>query len=154
MVYQEGGPVFGDADDFSIGHELTNHTVNNDDARLLLALLAAGADAEVRSTAGWTPLHVAAGFDRALAISILVRNRANVNTIDEDGDSPLLTASALGYSDAVQQLLVSGANPRFSSASVCLAVTFVVHGLIAISSRATRLCMLRPRAVSWMSSRC
>ena len=85
---------------------------------MILALLAAGADVDVRSTVGWTPLHVAAGFDRARAISILVRHGANVNTVDEDGDSPLMTASALGYSDSVQQLLVSGANPRFISISV------------------------------------
>ena len=80
-----------------------------------MALLAAGADIEARSATGWTALHVAAGFSRALVVAILVRHGANVNTADIDGDSPLITAAAMGHTDTVHQLLTSGANPQFAS---------------------------------------
>ena len=90
----------------------------NNDARLILALLAAGADIEARSPTGWTALHVAAGFSRALVIAILARHGATVNTADNDGDTPLITAAAMGHTDTVHQLLANGANPRAASPKV------------------------------------
>ena len=90
----------------------------NNDARLMLALLAAGADTEVRSAAGWTAAHVAAGFSHPVAIAILAKHGTNINAVDYEGDTPLTTAAALNYCDTVQQLLASGANPKFCTLEV------------------------------------
>ena len=99
-----------------------------------MALVSAGADIESRSAKGWTALHVAAGFARVSIISYLVRHGANVNTVDEDGDTPLITATALGCQYTVQMLLTSGADPNFItdvSSSNCgtnvfVLITFIV----------------------------
>ena len=68
--------------------------------------------------AGWTPLHVAAGFASTTAVAVFVRHGANINTVDDDGDTPLITATALGHMNTVQQLLANGANARFTSFNV------------------------------------
>ena len=81
----------------------------------MIALVAAGADIEARSSKGWTALHVAAGFKRASNISYLVHCGANVTTVDNDGDTPLITATALGFQSVVQMLLTSGADPNFTT---------------------------------------
>ena len=91
--------------------------VRNNDISLMLALIKRGADVEAMSTFG-VPMHVAAGFNVPIAISVLVRFGASVNTRDADGDTPLLTACSLGHIDCVQQLLTSGADPNIRSSSV------------------------------------
>ena len=85
----------------------------------MIALVAAGADIEARSSKGWTAIHVAAGYGRASIISYLVRRGANVNTVDNDGDTPLVTAAALGHQGAVHILLTSGANPNYMTNVSC-----------------------------------
>ena len=86
--------------------------------RRVITLIASGADINTRTSSGWTPLHIAAGFNHAVAIAILVRHGADVNTTDGDGDTPLMTAASLGHTDSVQQLLANGADPRATSAAV------------------------------------
>ena len=90
----------------------------NDDARLVEALIAAGANIEAPSPDGWTPLHAAVGFGSRRALAILIQHGANVNVVDARGDSPLLTATALGHFETVNLLLLHGANPWFASVHV------------------------------------
>ena len=91
----------------------------NKDIRAVLSLIKQGADIEAKSSAvGWTPLHMAAGWNVPKAIAVLVRFGARINDRDEDGDTPLMTACSMCHIDCVQQLLAGGADPKLLSASV------------------------------------
>ena len=93
--------------------------VRQNNIRHMMTLIKRGALIESRSSStGWTPLHIAVGFNKPMAIAVLVKHGAHTNNRDADGDTPLITACSLGYIDCVQQLLEAGADPRIAS-SVC-----------------------------------
>ena len=96
----------------------TTFVARNDDVRLVDALLDAGADIEAPSPDSWTPLHAAVSFGSRRALAVLIQRGANVNVIDAHGDSPLLTAAALGHFETVNQLLLHGASIWVASVNV------------------------------------
>lgn len=80
---------------------------------LVAALIAGGADPNIRSDSGWTPMHMAAcGLGCAEAIRVLVEGGALLDARDDAGLTPLHWAivAARGR-DAVSSLLEAGADP-------------------------------------------
>lgn len=77
-------------------------------------LLQAGANANVRNDAAWTPLHVAVREGYAGVMRALLKGGADTNAQDRDGGTPLHRAVWEDRADAVQVLLEAGvpANPR------------------------------------------
>lgn len=72
------------------------------------ALLARGADPNVRGIMRRTPLHYAAHTSKLNVIKLLLKNGANPNLRDEEGNTPLHFAAARGLF-IVKPLVVAGA---------------------------------------------
>ena len=53
----------------------------------------------------WTALHVAAAYNSATCVSVLLHFGADPDLRDIDGDTALITAASLGHTEVVQQLL-------------------------------------------------
>ena len=83
---------------------------HTDRARALGALLAGGAQADLRSDTGVTPLMRAAAGGARDAANILVRRGAQVNAADAHGATPLLYAARAGAPTTVRMLISLGAN--------------------------------------------
>ena len=76
------------------------------DVRTLLALIKSGSSTNERATnVKWTALHIAAAFNKTVAVAALLCHGADPNTYDIDGDTPLITAASLGHTEVVQQLI-------------------------------------------------
>ena len=81
--------------------------------RILEALLAAGADIELRDRRnGWTPLLHAIHVRNRPAVAALVAQGADVNAPGDGGITPLIMASGYGMADTVRLLLDRGADAR------------------------------------------
>lgn len=82
------------------------------------AMLACGADVNLKTEEGWTPLHTAAYWGPADMIRLLVANGADVNAVgDYDGWTPLLMAvSADDDPEVVKALLAAGADKNAKTA--------------------------------------
>ncbi len=53
------------------------------------------------TTTGWTPLHWTL-FHNCAILKLLIKAGANINTVNNDGDTPLLIASCNNYSGAAR----------------------------------------------------
>ena len=86
--------------------------VEQDDATMVQALLASGAD--VNATDGWryTPLHQAVISKNAGIVSLLLANGADINQPGREGATPLITAIQFLSLDLVELLLSKGADPK------------------------------------------
>jgi ankyrin repeat protein len=58
---------------------------------------------------GTSPLHVAAVFGHTEIVKLLLRNKADVNAKDKEGETPLLAALVNGHSDIGELLVNKGA---------------------------------------------
>jgi len=81
---------------------------------IVVALLDAGADPDMRGFAGVSPLHAAALSGQSAITRILVERGAQVDALDNLGRTPLLTyASGAAHNlDVMRILLKAGANPN------------------------------------------
>ena len=61
---------------------------------------------------GWTPLHVAATYDRAGTAELLIRRGAKVAAVDQSGLNPLHWAALRGSSEVAMLLLKHKADPN------------------------------------------
>jgi ankyrin repeat protein len=71
------------------------------------SLLASGADVNIRSVNGFTPLHWSAVYGRTDIVGELLSSGADVNAKDSDGKTPLHLAIKHGYTSIVQLLRVA-----------------------------------------------
>ena len=82
----------------------------DDRAGTVRALLAGGANVNVRDKDGFTPLHGAAASGDAAAIRALLAGGANVDARAKDGFTPLHQAARFGKMASVRALLAGGAD--------------------------------------------
>lgn len=75
-------------------------------------LLAKGADANARNTAGETPLIVAVHLGWVEGAQALIARRAGVNTGNSRGETPLILAVQARDPEMVRLLLANGADPK------------------------------------------
>ena len=104
-------------------HEAALHkVVHVCDENILRSLLKLGADPNIKTQGGKTPLHIAAEMGRLGCVQILLAAGANLEPLDERGFTPLLYAARSHTSDSVtvaHHLLELGAMCDLNSA-VCL----------------------------------
>ncbi|MGH9351707.1 MAG: ankyrin repeat domain-containing protein, partial [Terriglobia bacterium] len=88
--------------------------VGFDDAGVVEALIAGGANVHERDSDGMTPLDWAAIEHHLHAVKALLAAGADVNTVDRFGYTPLLYAATIDFGDAdtAAALLSAGANPN------------------------------------------
>lgn len=84
-------------------------------ARLVSALIEAGADVNKKSPAGRTPLLFAVKSDRPKIVRALLAAGAEVDARDGDGWTPLMLAARDGRLRTVVLLLAAGADPNAQS---------------------------------------
>jgi ankyrin repeat protein len=85
---------------------------------ILQILLGYGSDPNAVSNnlLGNTPLHAAIAGNQREAVSMLIRNGANVNAVDSGGWTPLHLAAHSGTESIVRDLLEAGADPTIPNA--------------------------------------
>ena len=89
------------------------HVAARTDGReAVLALLAQGANIDVRDTGGKTPLHDASAADALEIVHELLAGGADVRARDNDGNTPLHSAAAGGARAVMEELLSRGADVR------------------------------------------
>jgi hypothetical protein len=90
----------------------------HDHARVLKALLAAGANANARDVAGFTPcMHVTINNTSARALAflpLLIQHGADVNARNRAGRTALMEPTMGGRHDCVRALMAHGADPRIA----------------------------------------
>jgi ankyrin repeat protein len=57
---------------------------------------------------GETAAHIAAGHGQLAVLTLLQKHGANLQNVDEQGDTPLICAAKHGYLDTVRFLLQAG----------------------------------------------
>ena len=78
-------------------------------------LLDNGADPDLQDGTGDAPLHIAANYDMADVIPILVAGNADIETTDRRGNTPLHRSVMPGNLKATRMLLELGADPNARS---------------------------------------
>ncbi|GMH43254.1 LOW QUALITY PROTEIN: hypothetical protein BSKO_11176 [Bryopsis sp. KO-2023] len=91
------------------------------DARILKSLLKGGAEVELKNDVGTTALHfsVEAG-ESTNCVRLLLEFRAEVDALDDAGDTPLAHAAMYGNEHAIEVLLGEGANPALPNGDAVL----------------------------------
>ncbi|CAG9321621.1 unnamed protein product [Blepharisma stoltei] len=111
-----------------------------------ICLLKLGADSNIKSRAGDTPLHQAASNNQIKIAQILLKYKADPNAQQDDGDTPLHYASLKGHINMVRLLLKHQANPNtfnFSMGKTALhcgaesGVLSVVQALLSYNASST-----------------
>ena len=111
----------------SEGRTALHHAAILNKTRLALELVKRGAIVNSRASDGRSP--------------ILVRFGANLDGVDEDGDTPLLTACSFGFIDCVQQLLACGADRScVTRVWVPIPQTFPLSHILPVFRMETQLC--------------
>ena len=88
----------------------TDFTPAHEDAGLVQAMLAHGANVNASEPDNATPLHLAAHAGRLRTVELLLRHGANVNAQNFGGCTPLMLASVTDTPDTTRLLLKHGAN--------------------------------------------
>jgi ankyrin repeat protein len=93
-----------------------NDISTKDTCTIIRLLIKAGADvnmvASAEASEGESPLHIASFTNNTSVMTLLIKNKANVDISSPvDGFTPLILASRSGHKEAVELLLKHGANP-------------------------------------------
>jgi len=97
--------------DETTGESFLTITAFRGDLEMVQLLLAAGADPNFLGTTAW-PLDSAAGQGHAAIVEALLFSDADVDSLDEDSGTALMSATAAGHLEIVEMLLEAGADPR------------------------------------------
>lgn len=100
--------------EWTSAEELCQHITARDLDRVL-SCLADGAEVNMSTPEGLTPLHFAADTGDCPVVTALIRAGAAVNAQDDDGQTPLMLAAICDHKDVVQLLLDSGADAELLS---------------------------------------
>lgn len=95
--------------------ELLDSAIVNNSLPVAQALLALDIDKNNVHEKVYTPLHLAAQYNRIAMIRILLEQQFNCNIQNYAGQTPLLIAATYKRSKAMQILLQAGANPNIIS---------------------------------------
>ena len=114
--------------------------VRNQDLAAARALVAAGADVNLRQLDGATALHWAVHWEDLEATEFLISAGANVDTANDLRVTPLLMACTSGNAVIVETLLEAGANPRdaLSSGETALMLASRAGTVKAVEALLTR----------------
>ena len=114
--------------------------VRNQDLAAARALVAAGADVNLRQLDGATALHWAVHWEDLEATELLISAGANVDTANDLRVTPLLMACTSGNAVIVETLLEAGANPRdaLSSGETALMLASRAGTVKAVEALLTR----------------
>ncbi|KAA1171438.1 ankyrin repeat domain-containing protein [Marinobacter salinexigens] len=96
--------------------------------RVVLYLLAGGANPELSAGNGETPLMVAAGAGSRRLVQLLLSAGADVNAEDVNGSTPVIRAAERGNLSVVKLLLTAGANVNVSQGGESLLMKIVANG--------------------------
>jgi ankyrin repeat protein len=95
-------------------------------------LLKAGVDPDSKTTPGGsTPLFVCVVFSNTAAVEILIKNGADVNAVNSEGQTPLIFATLNGSVDCVKLLLTAGADVEVKSKKGMTALGYAKERKIA-----------------------
>ena len=93
------------------GMSALHWAAKNGNPEMTLLLIQAGADPNVKSKVGKTPMTVAAESGKVEVLEVLVENGGTIEAIDQIGGSPLLWAAGLSpSSDTLEYLIKVGGN--------------------------------------------
>ena len=74
------------------------------------SLIQVGVDVNGRMTRNWTPLMVAAKYGHTEVMDLLIKNKAEIDLLDQDGNSALILAVTSNQVEAVKLLLQRNAD--------------------------------------------
>ena len=89
---------------FAVGINASELASFRVDEAVIRILIKAGADREVQTDKGQTPLHVCATGNRAKALKVLLDSGATAAAIDRAGKTPLMLAYYMGFESCIQLL--------------------------------------------------
>jgi ankyrin repeat protein len=78
-----------------------------------------GLDLNVRSSKGWTPLHIALRKGQAAMVRLLLSFEASINLATHNHHTVLHIAAQHGPSDVMQQLLTAAKRPLQQNIRIC-----------------------------------
>ena len=95
----------------------------------VIFLLKAGADAKIAKTDGTTSLQVAVnGHCSKETLQALIQHGVDVNAVNNNGQTALLSACYTSQDASVKLLLTNGADPNVRDAKGCTSLHAAVHG--------------------------
>ncbi len=108
-VLLDHGAAVDAADRSRFGNTALDAAVAANHADIVRVLLAAGANANVRDSARYTPLHRAAANGNAEIARLLLEGGADANAVRDEGKTPLADAMDRGHADLAEVLRAQGA---------------------------------------------
>ncbi|KAJ6231276.1 myotrophin [Anaeramoeba flamelloides] len=100
------------------GYTSLHYSCLSDNTLLFNYLIQEGGDLNIIDKKKNTPLHlICAGNSSRCFLQVCLLNNANLNSLDQDGYSPLMKAIMRGKQDFVKLLLESGCEIKFGSSS-------------------------------------
>jgi hypothetical protein len=112
-----GIPVIGRNSKWGI--TALHRAVRSKRRELVVALLAAGADANVTDAFGKTPVWLGAAFSTADILQLLIDDGGSVNEVDEFAETPLIALVWYKGHDAVARLQVLSTCPELDLDAAC-----------------------------------
>lgn len=112
MVYKQGQVVISSC----------LHVASHYNTEVLQALLEGGANINIASSDGATPLHWAADTGCLETVKVLIAYGANLEATQYQNETPLILAAARGHTEVVQELIKGGANVNAAQSDGCTAL--------------------------------
>lgn len=98
------------------------------DPSVVKALLDIGADVNITTEEGDTPLHIASANGSMEVVKILYQHNAGINVKNKEGNTPLMNAVIYSQLPVATYLLFSGADPRIKNKNSWTALHYAAEG--------------------------